>query len=565
MRRTGATSQLSSPRDRSLRLKRLRVGLIELISDSVWQNWGTRYYGARFKRHYASIMPQVVAVWCQQLGHDVTYATYYGQQDPESLLPRELDVLFVSTYTHASSIAYALARVYGSRDTLTVIGGPHARSFPNDCLRFFDLAVHDCDRDLVDDILRGSFDRNQVLSSGRMLTEIPAVEERLPHIIKSSLTEGRTPYAANISLLSSVGCPYTCNFCVDWDSPYITLSGDSLRKDLRFISKRFPGVYISYHDPNFGIRFDRTMDVIAELPENERNPYIMESSLSILKGPRLRRLKETNCFYTAPGIESWTDYSNKTGVGQNGGREKLEGVIARFEEIHEFVPNIQANFIFGTDMDKGEDPVELTKEFSRRVPYVWPTINIPTPYGRTPLYDDYLAEGRILRSMPFAFYYMPNLVMTLKNYSPLEYYEKLIEIYSTANSYRLLAPRVASTPDYSLKIIYFLRSFALQGILSKLKRTRNRLREDGEFRSFHEGRTTTLPGYYRYLYAKKLGRFAELISEVDMTPELEASAKQPTRSISREVAAAGAAGNSTRARAQVLVPHDQRSRRDSLP
>jgi len=111
-------------------VKRLQVGIIELISDSVWQNWGTRYYGARFRRHYASIMPQVVAVWCKQLGHDVTYATYFGQQDPETLLPGQLDVLFVSTYTHASATAYALARLHGRRGALTVIGGPHARSFP---------------------------------------------------------------------------------------------------------------------------------------------------------------------------------------------------------------------------------------------------------------------------------------------------------------------------------------------------------------------------------------------------------------------------------------------------
>jgi hypothetical protein len=253
----------------------------------------------------------------------------------------------------------------------------------------------------------------------------------------------------------------------------------------------------------------------------------MESSLSILKGPRLRRLKETNCFYTAPGIESWSDYSNKTGVGRNGGREKLEGVIARLEEIHEFVPNIQANFIFGTDVDEGDEPVDMTKEFIRRVPYVWPTINIPTPYGGTPLYDDYLAKGRILTSMPFAFYYMPYLVMTLKNYSPLEYYAKLIEIYSTANSYKLLWPRIASTPDYSLKTLYVLRSFAFQGILGKLRRTRERLQNDAEFRGFHEGRTARLPAYYRQLYARRLGRYAELISEADMTPELEAPTERP--------------------------------------
>jgi radical SAM superfamily enzyme YgiQ (UPF0313 family) len=507
-------------------LKRQRVGVIELISDSVWQNWGTRFYGARFRRHYASIMPQVVAVWCQQLGHEVTYSTYYGQQDPDSLLPRDLDVLFVSTYTHASATAYALARLHRGRGALTAIGGPHARSFPNDCLRFFDLVVHDCDRALVDDILRGAFDRGQQIGSGRALTEIPSVEERVPHILKASLTEGRPPYAANIGLLSSVGCPYTCDFCVDWDKPYIPIAGDRLAADLRFIANRFPGVYVSYHDPNFGVQFDRTMDVISELPPDQRNPYVMESSLSILKGPRLRRLKETNCFYTAPGIESWTDYSNKTGVGRSGAREKLEGVLTRLDEIHEFVPNIQANFIFGTDADEGEEPVEMTKEFVRRAPYVWPTINIPTPYGGTPLYDDYLAKGRILTTMPFAFYYMPYLVMTLKNYDPLEYYRKLIAIYSAANSYKLLGARIGSTPDYSLKTLYVLRSFAFKGILGKLARTLERLRNDAEFRGYHEGRTTRLPAFYRQLYARRLGRYAELISEAEMTPELEASTKR---------------------------------------
>jgi radical SAM superfamily enzyme YgiQ (UPF0313 family) len=521
-------------------VKKLRVGVLELISDSVWQNPGSRFYGVRFRRHYASIMPQTVAVWCQQLGHEVTYATYYGQQDPGSLLPSQLDVLFISTYTHASATGYALARLHGGRGALTVIGGPHARSFPGDCLRFFDLAVHDCDKELIQGILDGSFDRGQVVSSGRALTEIPTVEERLPHIIKASLTEGRTPYAANIGLLSSVGCPYTCDFCVDWSSRYLSIAGDRLRADLQFIARRFPGVYVSYHDPNFGIQFDRTMDIIASLPEGERNPYVMESSLSILKGARLKRLKETNCFYTAPGIESWTDYSNKTGLGRNGAREKLEGVIQRLGEIHEFVPNIQANFIFGTDVDCGKEPIEMTKEFIRRVPYVWPTINIPTPYGRTPLYDDYLAKGRILTAMPFAFYYMPYLVMTLKNYTPLEYYENLIDVYAAANSLRLLRARVGSTPDYSLKILYFLRTFAFQGILAKLRRTRKRLQEDEEFRGFHEGRSPTLPGYYRRLYAKRLGRYAELISSSDMTPDLEASAATPTRSIPKAASPAGA-------------------------
>jgi hypothetical protein len=35
----------------------------------------------------------------------------------------------------------------------------------------------------------------------------------------------------------------------------------------------------------------------------------------VLRGNRPRQLKETDCATVAPGVESWTDYSNKAGVG----------------------------------------------------------------------------------------------------------------------------------------------------------------------------------------------------------------------------------------------------------
>src|SRR5436190_5244368 len=121
--------------------KRLRVGVIELIEDSASESWTDFAYRGLFKRYHASITPQAVAVWCRQLGHQVFYATYYGQRDPITLLPDDLDVVFISTYTQASALAYALAKVYSAKRTITVIGGPHAKAFPRDCLRFFDFVV----------------------------------------------------------------------------------------------------------------------------------------------------------------------------------------------------------------------------------------------------------------------------------------------------------------------------------------------------------------------------------------------------------------------------------------
>ena len=64
----------------------------------------------------------------------------------------------------------------------------------------------------------------------------------------------------------------------------------------------------------------------------------MESSLSILKKGRLLRLRETNCRYVAPGIESWGDYSNKAGTGAKTGRAKLTKVLEHFQLLGQFVP-----------------------------------------------------------------------------------------------------------------------------------------------------------------------------------------------------------------------------------
>ncbi|MFQ5696560.1 MAG: hypothetical protein ACE5HB_11265 [Terriglobia bacterium] len=148
----------------------MRVGIIELLVDTPAKGLADALYAAYFRKQFVSITPQAVSVWCRQLGHDVFYVTYHGQNDPERLLPDDLDVVFVAAYTQASALAYALARLFRRRKTLTLIGGPHAKSFPADCLRFFDLVVKDCDKALIDDILRGHFDPPAVISSGRRLT-----------------------------------------------------------------------------------------------------------------------------------------------------------------------------------------------------------------------------------------------------------------------------------------------------------------------------------------------------------------------------------------------------------
>lgn len=510
----------------------MRVGILDLLIASVAQGPIEAIHNHRFKRHLASITPQAIASWCRQLGHDVRYATFYGQADPKTLLPDDLDVVFMAAFTQASALAYALAKRYRRAHTLTIIGGPHARAFPIDCLRFFDLVVQDCDKTLIDEILRGSFDPHTVVTSGRPLRDIPTVEERLPEIRAAGFTRGRPAMLANVPMLSSIGCPYRCNFCVDWDNPYALLPTERLAVDLHYVSRHLPGTFVAYHDPNFGVKFDQVMQVLEAIPEGARTPYVMESSLSILRAPRLQRLRETHCVYVAPGIESWTDYSNKAGVGTDVGEVKLNQVVAHFEELHEYVPGLAACFIFGTDADAGAAPIDLTMAFLRRVPFVWPQMNIPMPYGGTPMFDSLLAENRVLKAMPFTFYYTPYLVMQLRNYGPLEYYEHMLRFYSFATSGVLLARRVWHTQTYRLKAVQLLRTLALRDGGAKLDRIRRRLKADAELRAFHDGKRRALPAFYRREYQRRLGPYAALMTEADMVPMLDQLAR-PARDAPR--------------------------------
>jgi radical SAM superfamily enzyme YgiQ (UPF0313 family) len=321
--------------------------------------------------------------------------------------------------------------------------------------------------------------------------------------------------------------PYRCDFCIDWSSTYRPLPADRLTTDLRYLARHLPGTLIVFHDPNFAVKFDQVFETLEAQPPDARPPYIIESSLTVLRGDRPKRLKETNCVMVAPGVESWTDYSNKAGVGRQRGEAKVDRVAAHFAQLAENVPYLQANFIFGLDTDQGDEPVELTKRFMDRTPFVWPTINIPVPFGGTPLHDQLAANGRILTAMPFTFYYAPYLVTTLEHYDPITYYEKLTELHTHAAAPQMLRQRMRTTSHHAIQYVHLARTASFRADLASFRRLLDMLRSDPDSLAFHEGRSTTLPEFYRHTSQRMLGRYAELLSDTDRTPDLSPTHPQP--------------------------------------
>jgi radical SAM superfamily enzyme YgiQ (UPF0313 family) len=496
----------------------MKIGILELLAGRAITRWD--YFEELFvSKQYANITAQAVSVWCRQMGHDVFYATYYGIGDPKSKLPSDLDVVFISTFTYTAPLAYALSKAFKRDGTLTVIGGPHAKAFPMDSQRFFDIVVIECNRDLISAIIKKEFKLPRIVSSPGPYRDVPSVAERLPEIKRSAFAEGRWPYPGTfIPMLASMGCPHTCDFCVDWNNPYYALSSSQLEEDLVYLSKNLPGVKLMFQDPNFAIRFDETLSLFENIAPEKRNPYAVESSLNILRSDRLARLRDTNCIAMTPGIESWSQYSRKAGVGSAINQEKLVQLVDHFFELREYIPYLGANFIFGLDHDAGDEPFELTKEFIQRLPFVWTSLNTPVPFGGTPLYATHLQGGRLLQKMPFTFYTLPFLTIILKNYDPIAYYQHMVELYDFVSSDEMFQRRRGASRHWTLQVAHAVRVFTARQRLNGFKTILSHLRSDRDFLDFHTGKHNNLPAFYQEINQKKLGKYYELMPLEECQP-----------------------------------------------
>ena len=116
-------------------MTRLRIGILDLVARAP----STALWSRVMNPNFASVMPQAIAVWCEQDGHDVHYVCYTGSEILSEILPRDIDVLFIGAFTEAAQLSYAISALFRARGAITVLGGPHARCYPEECIAILRL------------------------------------------------------------------------------------------------------------------------------------------------------------------------------------------------------------------------------------------------------------------------------------------------------------------------------------------------------------------------------------------------------------------------------------------
>ena len=115
--------------------------------------------------------------------------------------------------------------------------------------------------------------------------EMPTLQERWKFV---EPTLAKAPTIKIVPMIGSLGCPYTCSFCIDSTVDYQPLSFAQLRDDLKFLLTKIKNPIVGWHDPNFGVRFDDYMEAVEAAVPQGRMRHIAESSLSLLSEKHLQ-------------------------------------------------------------------------------------------------------------------------------------------------------------------------------------------------------------------------------------------------------------------------------------
>ena len=502
-------------------------------------------WGRLMQPNFASIMPQVIGVWCEQAGHDVRFVCYTGGEDLTRELPSDTDVLFVGAYTQSAHLAYAVSDLYRRKGVITVLGGPHARCYPADAARYFDYVLGFTDQALVQEVLKdaGPHSPGLQLTASRQPKQLPGIRQRWKFIAP---TIAKTPILKLVPTMASLGCPYTCPFCIDAVVDYQPLDTDQIKEDLRFVLTRLKRPRVGWHDPNFGVRFDQIMSTIEESVPPDRIDFAAESSLSLLSEKHLARLRANGFKAMLPGVESWYSLGGKSHTGSAAGAEKVRRVADHLNMVLRYIPYVQANFVVGLDDDEGDEPFELTKRFVDLAPGVFPAYSLLSAFGQAaPLNLEYQKTNRVLG---FPFHFLNNHhAMNVKpaNYSWPDFYDHVIDVTEHTFSWPNIGRRFAANRGAVPRWMNLVRAVSSEGFgrMRYFKNVRRMLEEDRGFRAYFEQETDVLPEFYVNRVKHDLGTLWEHLPEGALYHDAKAFLKASTAGGANGVAAAALAAS----------------------
>jgi radical SAM superfamily enzyme YgiQ (UPF0313 family) len=202
-----------------------------------------------------------------------------------------------------------------------------------------------------------------------------------------------------ITVQTQRGCPWRCEFCaasIRLTPLYKVKPIPKVIGEIHAIKKFWPSPFIEFADDNSFVHRRHSKQLLRAVAD-ESIRWFTESDVSIADDPELLALmREAGCAEVLIGLESPTAAGiDGVELRRNWKRGRFERYLTAIERIQSHGIAVNGCFVLGLDGD-GPEVFDAVADFVRESGQFDVQITVLTPFPGTPMYDRFLAEGRLL-------------------------------------------------------------------------------------------------------------------------------------------------------------------------
>lgn len=381
------------------------------------------------------------------------------------------DLVALSFFSGFARRAYDLADRYRALGVKVVAGGPHVSYWTEEALAHVDAVVvgeaESVWPGLLDDLERGALSR-VYRGEPRDLAGLPTP--------RYDLLEPR--FVVHRVIQATRGCPFHCSFCTvpDLNPGFRVRPVAEVLRDVETGGFALPWQQrvAWFWDDNLLVQRRWAKDLLGAMRGANRW-WLTQASLDIVTDRELLDLMEASgCIGIFLGIESFDAAALRS-------IDKRQNHVARYREairaLHDRGICVMAGFIAGFDEQTPASVVEMADRL-QDLDFDVPFLSVLTPFRGTPLYDELLAEDRLLPEADWNHYSGYDVAFQPARMSPSALREAHRALWRRAFSPAFVASRVARAAR-TLSPGGFLLSSAMNGFYG-LKRLSGNAPADAE-------------------------------------------------------------------------------------
>lgn len=367
----------------------------------------------RFRRlqfnNFSQITIPYLAAFIDERYFEITLIDEYCQRVPYN---KSFDLVAITVNTPNAPHCYEMSAKFRNKGTKIVMGGPHATLLPDE------VGSH-CDFLLIGE---GEFTWQQFLEdfyNGNphkiYESKHPPSLDKLPIPRWDLLKRSRIMKGA---VFATRGCPYNCRYCnlkQIYHNCFRTRPIEEVVSEIKAIKSKF----FVFWDDNFFADKEYAKTLLRAIMPLKLKWAAQATLRDCADDELLAIAKAAGCLYLFIGLESFSEQSLES-AGKTINR--IASYKPIIDKIHRHGIMIQAGIVFGFDNDT-KDVFHNTLAACERLGIDGATVSILTPFPKTPIYEQFKTEHRLISNDWNRYNSKTAVVFQPKNMSPKELFE----------------------------------------------------------------------------------------------------------------------------------------------